>query len=56
MMSAYHACPPMHCVFESPDITRGSIFLGNIEAAANYEALRKNNIRAVLTVAGGTGI
>lgn len=34
----------------------GGIYLGNIDAAADYTNLRKNNIKAVLTVAARTGI
>lgn len=35
---------------------KGGIFLGNITAAGNKESLKKNKIRAVLTVASGTNL
>ena len=35
---------------------KGGLYLGNIEAARNSELLIKHNIRAVLTVAEGTGL
>lgn len=34
----------------------GAIYLGNLEAASNVEYLKRHNIGAVLTVAGGTGL
>lgn len=34
----------------------GAIYLGNLEAASNLEYLKRHNIGAVLTVAGGTGL
>ena len=34
----------------------GGLYLGNIDTATNLEVLRKNKIKAVLTVAARTGI
>lgn len=34
----------------------GAIYIGNLEAASNVEYLKRHNIGAVLTVAGGTGL
>ncbi|KAL4481426.1 hypothetical protein ABPG72_010579 [Tetrahymena utriculariae] len=45
----------MNLVFECSE-EGGAIYLGNLEAASNVEYLKRHNIGAVLTVAGGTGL
>lgn len=45
----------MNCVIE-PTEELGGIYVGNIKAARDPEFLRRNKIRAVLTVASRTGI
>ena len=45
----------MNLIIERND-EGGAIYLGNLEAASNVEYLKRHNIGAVLTVAGGTGL
>ena len=45
----------MSCVEDATD-SLGSIYIGSLDSANDLELLRKNGIRAVLTVASGTGI
>lgn len=45
----------MNCVLE-PTEELGGIYVGNIKVARDPEFLRRNKIRAVLTVASRTGI
>jgi hypothetical protein len=52
---AYINSDKMNCVLD-PINNVGGIFIGNLEAANDLELLKKNNIKAVLTVANGTGI
>lgn len=51
----HHGFDDMNCIIE-PTEELGGIYLGNIKAARDPEFLRRNKIRAVLTVASRTGI
>jgi len=45
----------MDCIIE-PTETTGGLYLGNVEAAKNWETLSNLDIRAVLTVATDLGV
>lgn len=44
----------MNCIEDGKD-NKGAIYVGSLESANDTELLKKNKIRAVLTVASGTG-
>ncbi len=54
-MLEYWTLKQMDCIIE-PTEDSGGLYLGNLEGAKNHELLRKTQIRAVLTVAKGTGL
>lgn len=54
-MSKFDSMNPLDVIIE-PMGDRGGLYLGNIKAARDTNLLIKHNIRAVLTVAEGSGL
>ena len=38
----YNECPKISCMLESKDLNKGNLYLGNMDAASNYETLRQH--------------
>jgi hypothetical protein len=45
----------MNCVEDPDNNNAGGIYVGSLDSANDTELLKKNGIKAVLTVASGTG-
>lgn len=54
-MLQYWTLKQMDCII-NPTENMGGLYLGNLDGAKNHEQLKKTQIRAVLTVAQGTGL
>ena len=54
-MLEYWTLKQMDCIIP-PTEDCGGLYLGNLEGAKNHDLLKKTQIRAVLTVANGTGL
>jgi hypothetical protein len=54
LLLAYLASDKLNCVHDPTNELPGGVFIGNLEAAQTIDILKKNSIKAVLTVADGT--
>lgn len=54
LLLAYLASDKLNCVHDPTTELPGGVFIGNLEAAQSIDILKKNSIKAVLTVADGT--
>lgn len=54
-MLEYWNLKQIDCIIE-PTESYGGLYLGNLDGAKNHDLLKKMQIRAVLTVAKGTGL
>lgn len=54
-MFEHWTLPPSSCIIPPSD-TLGGLYLGSLPAAKDHKYLLNNEIRAVLTIASGTGL
>ena len=54
-MNQYWKLKQMDCIIP-PSENYGGLYLGNLEGAKNHDQLKRHKIKAVLTVAKGTGL